>query len=139
MVKKSILQLYRTTSFLLSYEWLLIIYLINKCDQKTRHVKNQIIITYSDENLKQLGLWNYCLVFSNICSVLYLASSKSRLHYSIALNFSTVQLKQTSIKTVSAFFFIICRSLEIKQAFKTWFNDNSWLEIIPDFSKTPVK
>ena len=47
--------------FLHSCEWLLlIIYLINKYDQKIRHVKNQLI-TYRthhipEENLKQLGL-----------------------------------------------------------------------------------
>ena len=65
------------------------------------------------EKLKQLGLWSFCLVASNDWSVYYLASSKSRTHYSIALKFSAVQLKWTLIKTVSAFFLIICRSLGI--------------------------
>ena len=46
-----------------------------------------------EKNLKQLGLWNYCLVFSNVCSVLYLVSSMPRTHYSIALKFSVVQLE----------------------------------------------
>ena len=46
---------------------------------------------------------SFCLVSSNGWSVLYLASSKSRTHYSIALKFSAVQLKWTLIKTVSAF------------------------------------
>ena len=42
--------------FMHSCEWLLqIIYLINKCDQKIRHVKNQIS-HIPEENLKQLGL-----------------------------------------------------------------------------------
>ena len=63
------------------------------CDQKIKHVKNQIVTHIPEEALKQLDLLNYCLVFSNGCSVLYLASSKSGTHYSIALKFSVVQLE----------------------------------------------
>ena len=49
----------------------------------------------------------------------------------------TVQLKQTLIRTVSAFFLIICRSFEMKYSFKMWLNNNSWSDIFADFSKTP--
>ena len=40
---------------------------------------------------------------------------------------------------MSAFFLIICRSLEIKHSLKTSLNDSSWREIIADFSKTVEK
>ena len=42
------------------------------------------------ENLKQLGLQNYWLVFANGCGVVWLASSKSQMQYSIILKFSGV-------------------------------------------------
>ena len=44
----------------------------------------------SKEKLKQLGLWSFYLVSLNTWSVLYLVSSKSWMHYSIALKFSVV-------------------------------------------------
>ena len=91
-----------------------------------------------EENLKQLDLQNYYLVFSNGCSVLYLASSKSQTHYSIVLKFSAVQLEKTLIETVF-FFLIICWSLEIKHSFNIWLNDNSRRDIIADFSKKVQK
>ena len=50
-----------------------------------------------------------------------------------------MQLEQTLIKILSAFFLIICRSSEIRHSFKMWLNYNSWLEIIADFLKTTVK
>ena len=56
------------------------------------------------EKSKQLSFWSFCLVSSNGWSMLYLASSKSRTHCSIALKFSAVQLTWMLIKTVSAFF-----------------------------------
>ena len=40
---------------------------------------------------------------------------------------------------MSAFFLIICRSLEIKHSFKMWLNDNSCCEIFTNFSKTTAK
>ena len=87
-----------------------------------------------EENLKQLDLQNYYLVYSNGCSMLHLASSKSQTHYSIALKFSALQLEKTLIETVF-FFLIICWSLEIKHSFHIWLNDNSRRDIIADFSK----
>ena len=89
-----------------------------------------------EEKLKQLGLWGFCLVSSNGWSVLYLTSSKSRTHYSIALKFSAVHHKWTLIKTVSAFFLIIRRSLEMQHSFEMWLNNNSWRDRFAHFSKT---
>ena len=43
------------------------------------------------------------------------------------------------IKTVSAFLLIICRSLEIRHSFKMWLNDNFFVEIFANFSKTAEK
>ena len=64
MVKTFISQLYRTTIFPVQFWMTASDHLFNKCDQKIRHVKNQIIIHQILEGkLKQLGLWNYCLVF----------------------------------------------------------------------------
>ena len=78
-----------------SREWLLlIICLFNKCDQKIRHVKNQIVThQIPEQKIKATGLVKLLSCFLNGCSVLYLVSSKSRTHYSIVLKFSTVQLE----------------------------------------------
>ena len=71
MVITFISQLYRTTIFPVQFWMTDSDHLFNKCDQNIRHVKNQIIILQIPEGkLKQLGLWNYCLVFSNSWSVL---------------------------------------------------------------------
>ena len=56
------------------------------------------------EKSKQLSFWSFCLVSSNGWSMLYLASSKSWTHCSIALKFSVVQLTWMLIRTVAAFF-----------------------------------
>ena len=94
IVKKSILQLYRTTVFLVQLWMAAFNNLFNICNKKIRQVKNQIITKHiPEEKLKQLGLRNCYLVLSNSCSRLYLASSKSRMHYSIALTFSPVKLE----------------------------------------------
>ena len=64
MVKRSILQLYRTASFLAQLLMTASDHLFNKCDQKIRQVKNKIIThQIPKEKLKQLSLWNCCLVF----------------------------------------------------------------------------
>ena len=91
--------------YLLSCEWLLlIIYLINKCKQKTRHVKNQIIIHHIfGRKFKATSLVKLLPFFSNVCSVLYLARSKSRMHCSIALNFSAVTQINVDQKDVCFF------------------------------------
>ena len=53
VVKKFILQLYRTTTFLAQLWMAASDHLVNKCDQKIRHVKNQIITHHIlEENLK---------------------------------------------------------------------------------------
>ena len=93
MVKMSILQLYKTTIFLAQLWMAASNHLFNKCDQKIRQVKNQVTYHIAEEELKQLAFWNCCLVFSNGFSVLWLATSKSQTHYSIALKFSAVQLE----------------------------------------------
>ena len=109
-------------------------HLFNKCDQKIRQVKNQTIThQIPEENLKQLSLLNYCLVFKNDWSVLYLASYKSRTHYSIDLKFPAVELEQTLIKAVSAFFLTIRRSFKIKRSVKMRLNNGSWREIFAGF------
>ena len=78
MLKKAILQLYRTATFLAQLSMSASDHLFNKCDQKIRLVKNQTIThQIPEEKLKQLSLLNYCLVFKNDWSVLYLASYKS--------------------------------------------------------------
>ena len=86
MIKRSILQLCRTTIFLTQLWMGASYYLFSKCDQKCRQVNNQIITHQIGE-----ALWNCCLVLSNGCSVLYIASYKSRRNDSIALKLSTVQ------------------------------------------------
>ena len=80
-------------------------HLFNRCDEKIGQVKNQTITHHiTEEKLKQLGSWNCCLVFSNGFSLLWLASSKSEMHDSIALKFTAAQLEQTMIKTVPVVF-----------------------------------
>ena len=71
-------------------------YLINQCDQKNRQVKNQIIKHQIRRKIKATRLVKFLSCFFK------LVSSNSRKHYSIALQFSAVQLKWTLIKTVSA-------------------------------------
>ena len=103
MVERSTLQLYRTTIFL-AQPWMAASnHLINKCDQNIRQVKNPIKHQIRRKS-KQLGFWSFCLVFPNSWSVLYLASCKSRTHYSIALKFSAVQLNERWSKQCLFFF-----------------------------------
>ena len=131
------MQLYRTATFLALLSMSASDHLFNKCDQKIRQVKNQTIThQIPEENLKQLSLLNYCLVFKNDWSVLYLASYKSRTHYSIDLKFPAVELEQTLIKAVSAFFLTIRRSFKIKRSVKMRLNNGSWREIFAGFWKT---
>ena len=71
--KRSFLQLCRTTTFLVQLWMATSDHLFNKCDQKIRQVKNQIIThQIPAETLKQLGLWNCSLVFSKGWGMLYL-------------------------------------------------------------------
>ena len=99
-------------------------------------VKNQIIThQIPKENLKQLGLRNYCLLLSNGCSVLHLTSSKSRTHNSIKIFSSATRINANQKGICFLPNYSICRYLEIKHSFKIWLNDNSWCEIFADFSK----
>ena len=58
-------------------------------DQKKKKITYQIL----EEKLKQLAFLNCCLVLSKSCSMLYLASSRSRTHYSIALKCWVAELQ----------------------------------------------
>ena len=96
MVKKFIWQIYGATTFLAvlnGYFWILT-YLISAIWNSAREKSNNNTSHHvMEENLKLLGLWNYCLAFSSSCSVLHLGRSNSRTHYRIALLFSVVQLQ----------------------------------------------
>ena len=88
---------YRSCNFteqIKSLEWLRPVnYLINKCDQKIRQVKNQKIThQIPEEKLTQLGLRQCCLVLANGCNVLHLVSSMSRTYYISNLRFLVVKL-----------------------------------------------
>ena len=138
MVKRSILQLYRTTIFL-AQQWMAASnHLINKFDQKLRQVKNQMIkhqiqrknksnksINKFDQKIRQvknqmmkhqIRRKNKSTRLVKFLSCLYLASSKYRTHYSIALKFSPVHLQRWLKrwpKRCLFSFLIICRSLGI--------------------------
>ena len=79
MVKRSTLQLYRTTIFLAQLCMAASNHLINNCDQKIRQVKNEII---KHKILKQLGLWSFCLVSSKGWSVLNNSWRDRFIHFS---------------------------------------------------------
>ena len=123
--------------FFHSCKWLLlIIYLINKCDKKLGMWKINTSHHIPEEKLKQLGLWNYCLIFSNVCCVVCLASLNA-LQYRLKIFSGATRINAD--RNGFCFFLIIWRSSEIKHSLKMWLSDKSWLEIMADFSKTAEK
>ena len=143
MVKRSILQLYRSTIFL-AHLWMAAShYLFNKCNQKIRQVKNQIIThqTASEKaGLKQLDFGKSCLILTNCCSMhVVLGELQVPNAFQDRFEVSSFVTRMNADQSGVCFFVIIYRSLEIKHSLKMWLNNTSWRVIFADFPKTAEK